>query len=400
MSVNELQLENTEELDEALVGTGGEKRVMQGSSGTATPQGGRTGAVNTIGGAKGSEGRIMQGSSGVKKPEGRPANGMTGKGEDPIMQGSSDVKVPGSKMGMINAMVDAMNGMKKDQLSASFASVFSTLKKGVNEEHAEEEYNENNERIIPSVKAGELDISEDVRALFAGDENLSEEFKDKAVTIFEAAVIAKVNEQIQKVTIDIESEIEVERAQIQEELSAKLDDYLDYVVDNWLEENRLAVEQGLKAQITEDFISGLKKLFVEHYIEVPEEKEEVVETLVQRNEELESDLNGAIEESVELKKQLNAYKRAMVFADISEDLTDTQKEKFKVLAESIELVDEESYMEKLDVIKESYFSGSTKAQALSESAFDEEPIEGDEPKAVPQGMRTYLDAISRSVKNR
>lgn len=391
MSVKEQGL-----LDEAA---GGESQaVKQGSSDVKKPEATGGSAAATIGGAGAGEGTIKQGSSDEKKPEGTPANGLTGKGGDgTIKQGSSDVKIPTSKVGMINHVVAMLNSLKRDELSAKLGKIAGAVNEeelAIEDETIAEEQTEDNTPRITSV-----DVSEDIAALFANDESLTEDFKDKATTIFEAAIVARVNEQLQKVTLNIEEEVQAERAKIHEDLAAKLDDYLDYVTEQWLEENRLAVEQGLKSEIVEDFIGGLKALFVEHYIDVPDEKEDVLEGLVQRSEELEAKLNEQIEETVELKKQIDAFKQAAVFAQVSESLTDTQKEKFKVLAESIDFNDEETYANKLSVIKESYFKGSAQMVTENHASFDDEPVEIDgEEKIVPAHMKAYLSAISRTVK--
>lgn len=391
--------EKQEFLDELDEAAGGERTaVKQGSSDTKKPEASGGSAVATIGGAKGAEGTIKQGSSDEKKPEGTPASGLTGSGGDgTIKQGSSDIKVPTSKVAMINHIVTLLNGQKKDQIAAKFGKLTGALSEEAIEEGVEEEV-EAQQADVQRITS--VDVSEDIAALFANDDTLTEEFKDKATTIFEAAIVARVNEQLQKVSFDIENEVEVERAKIHEELAAKLDDYLDYVTEQWLEENRLAIEQGLKSEIVEDFIGGLKNLFVEHYIDVPTEKEDMVESLVQRSEELEAKLNDQIEEAVELKKQIDAFKQEKILAQVSESLTDAQKEKFAVLAESVDFNDEDSYSKKLGTIKESYFkSGATQMVTESHSGLDDEPVEVDTgEKPVPQHMKAYMSAISRTVK--
>jgi hypothetical protein len=191
--------------------------------------------------------------------------------------------------------------------------------------------------------------------MFEGADDLNEEFKEKAATIFEAAVVAKVNEQLEKISTNFEAELAEEVETLQKEMSDNLDQYLDYVVEQWMGENRLAVEQGLKAEMVEDFLRGLKGLFEEHYIEIPDEKVDVVEELAARTEELESKLNEQIEKNVELHGVVEQYKRDQLIESVSASLTDTQKAKFETLAEGIDFSDEETFVNKLSVIKESYF---------------------------------------------
>lgn len=231
-----------DELDEAA---GGEAQpVKQGSSDVKKPEANGGSAVATVGGAKGAEGTIKQGSSDEKKPEGTPASGMTGKGDSVIKQGSSDVKVPTSKVGMINHVVAMLNSLKRDEVSAKLGKIASAISEDLN---ADESISEEASEESQTPRVTSVDVSEDIAAMFANDESLTEEFKEKAATIFEAAIVARVNEQLQSVALDIESEVEAERAKIQEDLATKLDDYLDYVTEQWLEENRIAVEQGLKS---------------------------------------------------------------------------------------------------------------------------------------------------------
>lgn len=383
-----------DELDEAA---GGEAQpVKQGSSDVKKPEANGGSAVATVGGAKGAEGTIKQGSSDEKKPEGTPASGMTGKGDSVIKQGSSDVKVPTSKVGMINHVVAMLNSLKRDEVSAKLGKIASAISEDLN---ADESISEETSEESQTPRVTSVDVSEDIAAMFANDESLTEEFKEKAATIFEAAIVARVNEQLQTVALDIESEVEAERAKIQEDLATKLDDYLDYVTEQWLEENRIAVEQGLKSEVVEDFIGGLKNLFAEHYIDIPEEKEDVLESLIQRTEELEQKLDEQVEESISLKKQIDAYKQEIVLSQVAESLTDAQKEKFNVLAESVEFENEQSYAKKLNVIKESYFKGNTQSLTESHSGFDDEPVEVDiEGKSVPHEMQAYMSAISRTAK--
>jgi hypothetical protein len=207
-------------------------------------------------------------------------------------------------------------------------------------------------------------MKEDIDALFADDSTISEEFKSKVSTIFEA----RVSDRVAQIEEEIESKyagmLEEALASVQSELTEKVDDYLNYVVDHWLEDNQIAIESGLRAEITEEFISGLRNLFAEHYIDVPSEKIDLVDELAGKVEELESKLNEEIERAVDLNKQLIESRKIEITHQVCEGLTATQVEKIKSLAESVEFSTEDEYKEKLETIRENYFpSGVKKADA-------------------------------------
>ena len=317
----------------------------------------------------------------------------------PPKQGSSKMEKPkevGTKMGMINAMVKKMSRMNKTAINSMYGNMMSGMKKPMGEETENEEVTKE----VPSqdykVTPQDIDIKDDVKALF-GNEDLSEEFKDKAATIFETAVVTKINEHIDIYNTTVQSSYEEDVKAIKEEMAEKMDSYMDYVVEQWADENKLAVEQGLKAELTEDFMKGLKGLFEEHYIDIPEEKVDVVEELAAKNEELQSQLNAEIERNVEIKKDLDENSREKMVSSVSEGLTETQKDKFKTLAEGIEFSDKETYQKKLETIKESYFVEETQKEVTSPIGDTEEPL--DEEIKQPKGsMAGYVNAISRTLK--
>ena len=317
----------------------------------------------------------------------------------PPKQGSSKMEKPkevGTKMGMINAMVKKMSRMNKGAINSMMSYMNNGMKPMGEETTTETE--ETNE--VPSqeykVTPQDIDIKDDVKALF-GNEDLSEEFKDKAATVFEAAVVSKINEHIVIYNTTVQSSYEEDVKAIKEEMAEKMDSYMDYVVEQWADENKLAIEQGLKAELTEDFMKGLKGLFEEHYIDIPEEKVDVVEELAAKNEELQSQLNAEIERNVEIKKDLDENSREKMVSSVSEGLTETQKDKFKTLAEGIEFSDKETYQKKLETIKESYFVEETQKEVTSPIGDTEEPL--DEEVKQPKGsMAGYVNAISRSLK--
>ena len=205
----------------------------------------------------------------------------------------------------------------------------------------------------------DVDVSEDVSALIDGEE-LSEEFKTKAATIFEAAVKSKIAKIRKQVREESKKDMESKTESIQKEMTEKMDEYMNYVVKEWMEENKLAVEQGVRNEVTESFISGLKKLFEEHYIDVPAEKEDVFESLVQEVAELETKLDEATQKHMDTVKDLNTYRAKDAFRDIVEGMVDTDIEKMKELTEDVDYESDEQYKEKLNIIKNSYYKSEKK----------------------------------------
>ena len=240
-------------------------------------------------------------------------------------------------------------------------------------------------------------MKEDIDALMSG-ENLSEEFVQKAATIFEAAVVARAEEVIAEAEAELLEQFESAIEEVKEDLATKVDDYLNYVVEQWMKENEIAIEKGLRAEIVEDFIGGLRNLFIEHYIDIPADKVDVVEELTTRVEELESSLNEQITHGIELKKELNEQKKIEAIYTACEGLTQTQVEKLKSLAEGVEFTTEGEFVEKLSTLKESYFK--TEVKVADNSALDDEVDIEEEKKVVKSSdplMEVYSKAISQTV---
>jgi hypothetical protein len=240
---------------------------------------------------------------------------------------------------------------------------------------------------------------EDVEAMLSG-ENLSEEFKARAATIFEAAVVSRATEVVVQLEEELVQEFEDAVEQIKEDMATKIDDYLDYMVEEWVKENEIAIEKGLRAEIVEDFIKGLHNLFTEHYIDIPEDKVDVVEELTVKIEELEESLNDQIKTAVEMKKELNEHRKYEAIYTACEGLTQTQVEKMKSLAESVDYSTEEEFASKLNVLKESYFKADVKF--ADNSALDDEVLIEEEKKSAPKGtpeslMEAYAKTISKTV---
>ena len=261
--------------------------------------------------------------------------------------------------------VDTKEGMKKKSLKAA---------------HCEE-------------TDSEIDVKEDIEAL-VGDADLSEEFKQKAATIFEAAINSKVKAEQERLQSEYDTKFEEEISKSKSELTEKVDSYLNYVVEEWMKENKLALERGIKGEIAEDFIGGLKKLFEDHYIDVPDEKYDVLEDQASKIEDLEKKLNEEIEKNVEMNKVNGGYKRQEIIDEHSKDLADTAKEKFDSLVEGVEYSSEEDFAQKVKTIKESYFEQKAEKSA---SADIDDVAEGDESNAdLSDAMAAYTNAISKT----
>ena len=246
---------------------------------------------------------------------------------------------------------------------------------------------------MASYKMKKEEVDEHMDALVAGSDDLSEEFKTKAATVFESAVNSKVKEIAETMDADYNNKLEQESAKAKEELTEKVDSYLSYVVEEWMKENEIALERGIKGEIAEDFITGLKKLFSEHYIDVPDEKYDVLEAQATKIEDLEKKLNEQIEKNVELNKDNADKTRNEVMAEVAADLADTQKEKFAKLAEEIEYSTSEDFKKKCETIKESYFGKKeSKDETLDDVAADGVSSNEDLSKA----MAAYTAAISKT----
>jgi len=244
----------------------------------------------------------------------------------------------------------------------------------------------------------EFDIEEDVNALFAGEE-LSEEFQDKARTIFETAIKSKVEEIKEQVQAQYQEALVEEVAAVKTELTERVDSYLEYVAQEWLEENTLAIEHGLKTEMTESFLAGMKGLFEDHYVTIPEDRYDVIESMVDKLDEMESKLNEQIERNVALNRRLAESVADVIFAEVSEGLAVTQKEKLASLAENVEFDSEETYREKLVTLKNSYFSKSASStqREAAEVVVESAESQTSTPE-VGSIMEAYLQTLSRVSK--
>ena len=250
-----------------------------------------------------------------------------------------------------------------------------------------------------SAEEVEIDLSDDVKALVSSDADLSEEFKDKAATIFETAVKTRIKEQTKILEAQYEEKLASEKETIKEAMTEKVDSYLNYVVEEWMKENELAVERGIRTEIAEDFITGLKDLFKEHYIDVPEEKYNVLDDLTNQNKKLEDKLNEQIEKNVELSKKVSDADRATIVAEISDDLADTEKEKFTSMAENVEYDSADKFREKLETIKESYFPKQKIVESSSKDDVDTVAANAPATESNTDAMAAYTAAITKNIKS-
>ena len=247
------------------------------------------------------------------------------------------------------------------------------------------------------VEEEQIDIEADVQALFEGEE-LSEEFQNKARTIFEAAINSKLAEVRESVHAEYEEQLIEEVASIKSELEERVDSYLEYVADEWMTDNQIAVESGLKTEMTDSFLSGMKSLFEEHYVSVPEEKYDVIESMVDKLDEMEGKLNEQIEKNIALNRRLAESSADVVFGEVTEGLATTQKEKLATLVENVEFESEADYREKLVTLKESYFPSNAGAQRDKSENLSEETSTPTNYQDISSSMEAYLQTMSRVSK--
>ena len=308
---------------------------------------------------------------------------------------SGDAVRKGSKVGMINDMMTKLHGLNKDSLKAQHSKMMEELEDDDDNSVNEDEDKTDTAAIEENrVTAADIDLKDDVSAIF-GDEDLSEEFKTKVTTIFEAAVISKINEKLMEVTLRLESENQLETLKTHEELVEKTDSFLDYAITEWREENRLALESGVRTEIAEEFMSGMKKLFEDSYIDIPEGKVDVLANMSEKADELEESLNKEIAKNVELSDDIEKLLRSNVVSEAAFALTDANSEKLVNLSAGVEFVSEEDFREKVTMIKESYFTDGDKVQSFVDES---EPLEVSVDTTMPQNMSHYAAAISRSIK--
>jgi len=322
------------------------------------------------------------------------AAGFEAEGDEVIAEMDHPKKENMTKDKMINAMKDMMMGMhkeKKDVIQATYDKMMAAYGEGAHEETEEEKAK--SEAVENRLKS--IDVSEHLEALISGEGDLSEDFKRKAATVFEAAVKSKVRSEVERMEDEYKSELEENINTTKEELTEKVDSYMNYVVEEWMKENELAIERGLKGEIAEDFISGLKQLFEDHYVDVPDEKYDVLEAQSEKISELEGRINEMMEEQIQSKSVNSKLVKEQVVSEVTTDLAETEIEKFKSLIEDVDFSSEESYREKLGTLKESYFP---KTQVLIETIDDVETGIAQDID-TSDSMAAYMSAIGRTVNS-
>ena len=294
-----------------------------------------------------------------------------------------------TKAEMAMEMKKQLDSMKMDELKAAY----DVMMNAKDDEEMDESDKAKSEAVDKRVK--EIDVKEHVDALMNGEGDLSEEFKRKAATVFEAAVKSKIRDEVARLEDEYKSELDESIKTTKEELSEKVDTYLNYVVEEWMKENELAIERGLKGEIAEDFISGLKTLFEDHYVDIPDEKYDVLEAQSEKITELEKKLNEEMGKVIDLKNSNSTLVREQVISETTSDLTDTEIEKFKSLTEDVEFTDGESFKEKLDTLKESYFP---KTKPVETKTVNDVETGTAQDIDTTDSMASYMKAIGKLDK--
>ena len=302
------------------------------------------------------------------------------------------------KMEMIKAMKDMeteMKDMSMEMVKATYDKMKEMMKSETTESSEEDKEKEALQKEAVEQRIKTIDVTEHVEALMSGEGELTDEFKKKAATVFESAVKSKVRDEVKRLQENYDEEL-VESVKINKsELTEKVDTYMNYVVEQWMKDNELALERGLKGEIAEDFIAGLKQLFEDHYVDIPDEKYDVLQAQSDKIAELEEKVNKTLDESMELKKSKDSLTRNKVISEMSSDLADTEIEKFKGLTEDVDFGSEEDFRGKLDTLKESYFPKTIKETTQNIDNVETGPAQDID---VTDSMAAYSKAIGTAVK--
>lgn len=323
------------------------------------------------------------GSEPMKKLSGQPAE----KGSVESPEGKPGVQKMEKTKGAVG--IQSYGGQKNEEVDEDG----DLIEEEKDEKEKEGHEDEKEDKAMMKKMMAKKNIKEDIDALLQG-EDLSEEFVSKATTIFEAAVMSRVEELAEEVEAQMHEQFEQAIDELKEDFAAKIDDYLNYMVEEWMKENELAIESGLRSEIVEDFIGGLKNLFAEHYIDIPEEKVDVVQEMADKVEELEAKLNEEISRSIDFKKEINEHKKLQAVQTVCEGLTQTQVEKLKSLAESVEFTTEEDFQDKINTLKEAYTLSSVKPV---EKSVLQEGVEVPEDKPTRASGDALINAAVNSI---
>lgn len=317
--------------------------------------------------------------------------------EDDDVDEKKNVKesaAPSTKAGMINAMYKEMSKMNKSDLQAAYDKLMASDDAEADDED-DDDVEESTDVETKATAKESYDFEADLTALVTGEETLSEEFQGKAATIFEAAVKSKVSSEIDRLEEEYKVSLEEETAEFKSTMVDKVDGYLNYVVERWMDENRLAVENGLRNEISESFMEALKGVFVEHYIEVPESKVDLVDDLANQVKELEEQLTQETESNIRLNESVQAFQRTEIIAKASKDLAETEVEKLKGLIEDVDFEDAETFSKKVATIKESYFA---KPIVQNNEEIDVATDEDGQEIEISGSMARYASAITRTLQ--
>jgi len=395
------EMENVDEVDEATASPTGVKAKEPGASNPSSVklkqekedmEKSKTSAKASE--PKSTKGAVKPVSTVEDKEEDEEKEEVKSEASDEEEVKAEEKSTPKLKSEIMQGLVDHIKGLKKEDLAKMYGSHVlgeTPKEEGYEEEEEDEEASKvKKESIDQTVE--DLDVSGDVEALVQGEEELSDEFKTKAATIFETAIKSKVRTELEKIHAENQESSKKVAEETMTSVVEKVDDYMNYVVEQWMSENELAIERGLKGEIAEDFISGLKGLFEDHYIDVPDEKYDILEANLSKIEELEEKLNKQMEENVQLKKAKGELVKESMIADIADGMTDTETEKFQSLVDDVEFSDEGSYKEKLQTIKESYF-GDKEVKAQDETLTEE--TKDETVQEFSGDMAKYMSAIKK-----
>ena len=325
------------------------------------------------------------------------------KAKEEDMEESKEVSIPKTKAGVIQAAVDMLKSARKEDAQKLFAKM--TKIDEVDEDNDAEvaEYDKAMKGSLPKknevkakAKVESMDFDEDLDTIISEEATLSDGFRDKASTIFEAVLTSKLAEEVERLEAEYAQNLEEEVSDIEGSLVEKVDSYLNYVVENWMKENEVAVNQGLKTEIAEDFMTSLQQVFKEHYIEVPEGKEDLIDDLADQVSELEESLNKSTEENISLHSQVSSFEKDEIVRNASSGLAETEAEKLAKLCEDVEFDNKETFEQKVETIKQSYFKGE-----VSESVDEVNSIAGEDEAPAEElndVMSRYTQAITKFNK--
>lgn len=320
--------------------------------------------------------------------------------EESAEEVAEESDLPTTKQEMIRSIFETMKDTDAEKLAGAYAKLMDDLLGEAVEEDEDDDSIEiplSIERTV--ITSDDIDISEDLNAIF-GENDLSEEFKSQVQTIFEAAVVAKINSELESMEASFGAKLQESEASILSTITDKVDSYLSYVVEEWIKDNELAIERGIKSEITEEFIGGLKQLFEDHYIDVPEEKVDVVDSLAERVDQLEQELNETVEKNIDLFSKVKGFQKDEILTSLSDELTDIESEKMKGLAEGVAFEDVDQYRTALETIKENYFPRTVHGKTTTldeEFEVSENGLAGTEEAPPNSTMAAYVSTLGRTV---